>query len=287
MEKRIRSLFPLIRFLQTCLPVRLSTRLLQLSIPRVRLDATVKRVGVSADGVPCEWIIPGQTIPGRVLLYLHGGGFVYGLTPPHLRMCAWLAQKMNTPVLMVDYRLAPSHPFPASLEDCVTVYRWLLNQGFSPEDIVVAGDSAGGNLTITTMLKLREDGIPLPAAAACLSPVTDLTEKRDNQPTKDPMLPPGAVRFYSRSYVGENDPRNPLISPVFADLHGLPPLLIHVGEQEILREDAVRLEERAKASGLDVRLVVYPRMWHVWQAFLSLPQAVQSLEDIAQFLSSY
>jgi epsilon-lactone hydrolase len=287
-ENTIRAGFPLIRLMQTIMSPRQSARLLKYSMPLVRLDKEVTRESISAGGVPCEWITPKNSRAEQVLLYLHGGGFVFGQTPLHMHMGAWLAKKMGIRLLMVDYRLAPAHPFPAALEDCVTAYRWLLDQGFSAGNIVIAGDSAGGNLTITTMMQLRGSGIPLPAAAACLSPVTDLTEKSGNGGNiKDPLLPPKAVKFYSVSYLGDNDPRNPLISPVFGDLHGLPPLLVHVGEEEILRQDALRIVDRAKAAGVDARLEAYPRMWHVWQVYLALPQAVQSLEDISQFLVSH
>jgi acetyl esterase/lipase len=254
----------------------------------VQLDANVTREALSADGVPCEWITPKNSMTDQVLLYLHGGGFVLGLTPPHLHMVAHLARKMGIRALMVDYRLAPEYPFPAALDDCVTAYRWLVKQGISAQNIVVAGDSAGGNLTITSLMKLRDDGDPLPAAAACLSPATDITNKdHAHQEFKDPLLPPKATRFYTKSYVGHNDARDPLISPVFGDLHGLPPLLIHVGEDEILRDDAVRIASLAKSEGIDVRLEIYPRMWHVWQINLELPQAIQSLDDISQFLKAH
>jgi acetyl esterase/lipase len=137
-------------------------------------------------------------------------------------------------------------------------------------------------------MKLRDDGDPLPAAAACLSPATDITNKdHAHQEFKDPLLPPKATRFYTKSYVGHNDARDPLISPMFGDLHGLPPLLIHVGEDEILRDDAVRIASLAKSEGIDVRLEIYPRMWHVWQINLELPQAIQSLDDISQFLKAH
>jgi acetyl esterase/lipase len=203
-------------------------------------------------------------------------------------MGAYLAQKMGMRILMVDYRLAPDYPFPAALDDCVTAYLWLLKQGILAQNIVVAGDSAGGNLTITMLMKLRDSGNSLPAGAACLSPVTDLTTK-DNlrKGFKDPLLPSKSVKFYTQSYVGHNDAHNPLISPVFGNLRGLPPLLVHAGEDEILRDDAVHIASLAKSVDVDVRLEIYPRMWHVWQLYLSLPQAVQSLDDIAQFLRSH
>jgi len=287
-ERKARASLPIIRFMQAFLPLKVSRWLLKRGMARVELDADVTREAVSADGVPCEWVIPKHSKTDQVLLYLHGGGFVLGLTPPHLQMVAHLAKKMGIRALMVDYRLAPEHPFPAALDDCVTVYRWLLKQGFSARNIVVAGDSAGGNLTITSLMKLREDGDTLPVAAACLSPATDLTNKDNaHQEFKDPLLPPKATRFYTKSYVGNNDVRNPLISPVFGDLRSLPPLLAHVGEDEILRDDAVRIASLAKSENIDVRLEIYPRMWHVWQINLELPQAIQSLDDIAQFLKTH
>jgi acetyl esterase/lipase len=205
-----------------------------------------------------------------VLLYFHGGGFVFGMTPPHLQMGAYLAQKLGMRVLMVDYRLAPKHPYPAALNDCETAYFWLMKQGILSQNIVFAGDSAGGNLTLTLLMKLRDSGSPLPAAAVCLSPVTDLTP-RDKQPNefKDPLLPPKAVNLYNQSYLGNQDPHDPLVSPVCGNLRGLPPLLVHVGEEEILREDSVRISNLAKSAGVDVRLEIYPRMWHVWQLNLT------------------
>lgn len=287
-ESKVRLSFPLIRFMQSWMPLPVAGWLLKRSMTRVHLSASVRHEAISANGVPCVSITPHGNLPGRVFLYLHGGGFVFGLTPLHLHMGAYLAQKMSVQVLMVDYRLAPYHPFPAALDDCVTAYTWLLEQGFSAQDIVMAGDSAGGNLTITSMMKLRDAGFPLPAAAACLSPVIDLT-KKDLSITEfeDPLLPPKAIKLYTESYVGENDAHDPLISPAFGNLHHLPPLLVHVGEDEILRDDAVRLASLAEAAGVDVKVEIYPRMWHVWQLYLTLPQALQSLDEIAGFLASH
>lgn len=287
-ERRIRASLPIIRFMQTCIPLPVARWLLKQGMERVVLDADVIREAVTADGVPCEWLIPQNSPTDHVLLYLHGGGFVFGLTPLHLRMGAYLAQKMDMRILMVDYRTAPDFPFPAALDDCVTAYRWLLNQGIWARNIVVAGDSAGGNLTITLLMELRGRGNSLPAAAACLSPVTDLTPKDNLRPEfEDPLLSPKAVKFYRQSYVGNKDAHDPLISPVFGDLRGLPPLLVHAGEDEILRDDAVRIAGLAESAGVDLRLEIYPRMWHVWQLHLALPQAIQSLDDIAHFLKAH
>ena len=185
---------------------------------------------------------------------------------------------------MVYYRLAPEHPFPAALEDCVTAYRWLLKQDFSSQNMVMAGDSAGGNLTITTIMQLRDRGDALPVAAACLSPVTDFTARNQTSKAyKDPLLPAKAMKFYTQAYIGPHDAHNPLISPVFGNMSGLPPLLVHAGEDEILRDDAVRLVNSAKSAGVEAQLEIYPRMWHVWQLNLTLPQATQSLDDISHF----
>ena len=286
-ERKVRAGLPVIRFMQSHMSLPAANWFLKQGLARLRLDYDGTRRTVPADGVPCQWLIPQDSPADQALLYLHGGGFVFGLTPPRLQMGAYLARKMGTRILMVDYRLAPKHPFPAALDDCVVAYRWLLKQGISAQKIAVAGDSAGGNLTIALLMKLRDSGDPLPAAAACLSPVTDMTKDKVRPGFQDPLLPPKAVRLYTESYVGNNDAHNPLISPVFGNLRGLPPLLIHAGEDEILCDDAVRIHELAGAAGVDARLEVHPRMWHVWQLFLALPQAIQSLDDIAQFLRSH
>lgn len=285
-ERKIRASLPIIRFVQTHVPLSLSRRLIKQGLARTRLDTAATRDTVMADTVPCEWIVPRKLATDRVLLYLHGGGFVFGLTPQHLKMGECLAQKLGSRVLMVDYRLAPEHPFPAALDDCETAYSWLLKQDVLAKNIAVAGDSAGGNLTLTTIMKLRDEGYPLPVAAACLSPVTDLTTiDHGRAGFRDPLLPTNAVRMYHRSYVGHHDASDPLISPVFGNLRGMPPLLVHVGDDEILREDAIRIAKLAESAGVDVRLEIYPRMWHVWQINLTLPQAAQSLDDIARFLT--
>ena len=287
-EKKTRTFLPIISVVQTLMPLRLARFFIRRTTSRTVLDAGVHRESVIADGVACEWITPQNSLADKVLLYLHGGGFVYGITSMHLQMCAYLAEKMGMRVLMVDYRLAPDHPFPAAQDDCVTAYLWLLNQGISAKDIVIAGDSAGANLTLTVMMKLRDRELPLPAAAACLSPVVDLTaERQEKEGFKDPLLPPRAIKLYNQSYVGEHEARDALISPIFGDLNGLPPLLVHVGEQEVLCQDAMRITKLAESSGVEVRLEVFPRMWHVWQLHLALPQAVESLADVAQFLKSH
>lgn len=287
-ERNIRAALPITRFVNGYLPLPVTRWLLKQGLARVQLPADITREAVSADGAACEWLIPQNSPQDRVLLYLHGGGFVLGMTHLHLQMMAYMAQKMGIRVLMVDYRVAPDYPFPASLDDCVTAYRWLLKQGIPAQHIEIAGDSAGGNLTITTLMKLRDSGDPLPAAAACLSPVIDMTNREAAfKDVYDQILHPRAAKIYNQSYVANNDPQNPLISPAFGNWRNLPPLLVHAGDAEILRGDAVRIEQLAKEAGVDVRLEIYPGMWHVWQINLALPQAVESLNDIAQFLKSH
>ena len=287
-ERMIRSSLHFIRGMQKVLPHSLANRFNKIGVSRVQMDADMILEPVLADGVPCDWIIPPNNDPDKVMLYLHGGGFVYGQTPLHLQMGAYLAKKLGFRLLMVDYRTAPQDPFPAALNDCVTAYQWLRKQGILAQDIVIAGDSAGGNLTLATMLKLREEGHPLPTAAVCLSPVTDLTpEAHRREGFKDLVLSAKDVEFFNQAYLAGKDPHNPLISPACGDLAGLPSILVHVGDEEILREDAIYFAKVAEAAGVDVRLEVYPRMWHVWQLFLSLPQATQSLDEVAKFCRNH
>jgi len=284
-EEKIRKRLSAIRLFQTIISPSLSNRLLKMAVKRFHFVEGTSRETILANGVPCEWIIPQETPTKGVMIYIHGGGFVIGMTPNHLQMAGNLAGKMGIRTLMVDYRLAPKYPFPAALEDCVSVYKWVLAQGVSAKNIVIAGDSAGGNLTITSVMKLRELNIPLPVACACLSPVVDLTPNANHREGySDPLLPPKAARFYSASYVGNSDAKNPLVSPLYGDLSGLPPLLIHIGEDEVLRDSAVKFSRLAKEAGVNCTCQIYPKMWHVWQLFSELPQASQSLDEIKDFL---
>ncbi len=287
-EQRLQRGLGIARVVSAYLPLGLANWLIRQGARRVKLPPGVERAEVEADGVRCVWLLPPNAPADRVLLYLHGGGFVFGLSAQHLAMVAELTLQLGIRALLPDYRLAPHHPWPAALEDCLTVYRWLLRQGYPAQRIVVAGDSAGGNLTITLAMALRDAGEPLPAALACLSPVGDLSSSEERGRTfVDPVLHPRAIRRFNRSYIDGHDARHPLISPVFGDWHGLPPLLIHAGENELLREDAERMARAAQQAGAEVELAIYPRMWHVWQLNLELPQARDSLEKIAAFLRQH
>jgi len=245
----------------------------------------------NAGGVPAEWLQAEGANPERAILYIHGGAFVICSTATHRPLVARLAQVSLTPALSLDYRLAPEHPFPAALEDCLSAYRWLLENGYSPRSIVFGGDSAGGNLTLTTLLALRDAGEPLPAGAFCLSPLTDATSTGGSHQSKrqvDPIF--GNLEYPEKlieSYIHGHDPHDPLISPMHADLRGLPPLLLHVGEDEILLDDSVLLAERARAAGVDARVVVWPGMWHVFQAYyLFVAEAQESIRQIGEFILS-
>lgn len=188
--------------------------------------------------------------------------------------------------LAVDYRLAPEHPFPAALEDCLATYRWLLQSGISPQNITIGGLSAGGNLTLAMLLSLRDAGDPLPAAAVCLSAITDMELTGESfRSNSDPMLTADFTMRVVKQYVGNHERHSPLLSPLYGDLHGLPPILIQVGEDELLLSDATRLAERASTAGVDVTLEVWPKMWHGWHLFAPyLPEAQRAVDAIGRFV---
>ena len=251
-------------------------------------DVKVERVNVPA--APAEWLRPPSAVPGRVVLYLHGGGYVIGSPRSHRHLAAAIAGAAGASALLLDYRLAPEHPFPAAVEDATAAYRWLLDQATAPEHIVIAGDSAGGGLTVATVLALREARVPLPAGGVCISPWVDLTCSGASYRTMaeaDPIVRRAGVEEMAQAYLGTTSPRTPLASPLFADLRGLPPLLIHVGSDEVLLDDAVQLAERAKAAGVDATLEIYDRMIHVWHWFLPmLDEAQTAVEAIGRFVRS-
>lgn len=250
-----------------------------------RLPRGLEVEPVRVNDVAAEWLCPADVSFGRVILYLHGGGFVLGWHTSYRSMVSRLCRVCSARALAVDYRLAPEQPFPAALDDCVAAYRWLLSQGIAPQEIVIAGDSAGGNLTLSTLLALRDAGNPLPAGAVCLSPVTDLACSGESFTHKtDPLLDADWLRQVFQMYTNGHQTHVPLLSPLYADLGGLPPVLIQVGSDEILLSDSTRLAERAQAAGVDVTLDVWQGMWHVWQLFVPyLPEANKALETIGAF----
>lgn len=266
------------------------TRLDELGRHGFRLPREVLIRSVQVRGVHAEWVESALQTTKRVLLYLHGGGYCLGSPNTHRGLAARLAIAARARVLLVDYRLAPEHPFPAALEDALAAYHWLLEIGTAPNQISIGGDSAGGGLTLATAIRLREDRAPLPAALICLSPWVDLTFSGESIRTlaeRDPILhwrTLPSVHYYTGDYPANH----PLISPLFADLRHLPPTLIHVGSEEILLDDARRLAEKMKAAGVKVHLEIWPGMWHVFQVFAPLiPEAQQSIEKIGAFIQEH
>jgi epsilon-lactone hydrolase len=224
----------------------------------------------------------------RCILFLHGGGYIIG-SPSLYRHFTWrLATATRARVLSLDYRLAPEHPFPAALDDAVTGYQWVLANGVEPERVAVIGDSAGGGLALALLLRLRDQGIRLPAAAVALSPWTDLALTGASlalNATVDPMVNVAQMRRVVGYYLDGADPRLPYASPLYSDPAGLPPTLIQVGSDEVLRDDAVRMAERLRGAGCRVRLEIWPRMPHVWHLFVPLlPEARRAIEDIGTFV---
>jgi acetyl esterase/lipase len=253
---------------------------------RIPKDVTV--IDTKADGIRAKWISPFDEKTEKVILHLHGGGYVTGGMDSHLMMCIPMAQTLKTKILLPEYRLAPEHPFPAAVDDAVKVYRWMLAQGHSQKDIIISGDSAGGGLAIATVLALRDAGDPLPAAVICMSPWTDLTFTGPSHITKakaDCVLLTDVLREWAACYIGTEAPNHPHISPIYADFHDFPPLLIQVGSDEVLLDDSRMLAEKAKADGVDATLKVWDEMWHVWQALGDLiPESKKSFEEVGDFI---
>ena len=251
-------------------------------------EADIKCEPVSAGGVKAEWISAPGAIPGRVVLYLHGGGYVVGSIKTHRDLMGRVARAAKARVLGLDYRLAPEHPFPAAVDDSVAAYRWMLQQDLSPSRIAVAGDSAGGGLVVATLVAIRDAKLPMPATGVCLSPWVDLEGIGESMKTRahaDPVVQREGLTQMAAAYLGGKDARTPLAAPLYADLKGLPPLLIQVGDAETLLDDSNRLAQRARAAGVQVKLEVWPEMIHVFQLFAGfLPEGQQAVDGIGQYL---
>jgi phosphinothricin tripeptide acetyl hydrolase len=230
----------------------------------------VAREILNVNGVPAERLAPPGARTEAVLLYLHGGGYVLGSPASHRHMVAEIAGHAGVTALVPDYRLAPEHPHPAAVEDGLAAFRWLLGHAIIPERIVVAGDSAGGGLTVAVLVAAREAGLPMPSAAICVSPWTDLAATGASYETKaesDPLVKRDRLLWMAESYLGGAPPETPLAAPLHAQLEGLPELLIHVGAEEVLLDDSTRLAARAEAAGVPVTLEVWEEMIHVWHWF--------------------
>jgi len=256
-----------------------------------KIPSRVKVDALQIDDRYAEWFVPPDADSQHVILHFHGGGYVSGSVAIHKLFCIELANATGMRILLPEYRLAPENPFPAALDDALAVYRWLLGQGYEARNIIVSGDSAGGGLALATTLALRDTGEDIPGAVFCISPWTDLKLTGDayraNAKT-DPVLNIDDLRNWALCYTDEDNLSNPLVSPTYADFHGSPPMLIQVGSEEILLDDAASVAERAKAAGVDVTLRIWPGMWHVWHATGTwLPEARDALAEIGKFVREH
>ncbi len=249
-------------------------------------DIGVENVTVA--GRAAEWVKAPGSQTGRAILYLHGGGYVMGSPNTHRSLAGEISRAAQAAVLLIDYRLGPEHPFPAAVEDGVASYRWLLEQGFAPRSLAIAGDSAGGGLVVATLVSARDQGLPMPAAAVPISPWSDMTCSNESYKTRaeaDPMVGSGGIGDMARLYLQGADPKDPLASPNFASLRSLPPLLIHVGRDEVLLDDSIKLDQKAKADGVNSTLEIWEDMIHVWHAFHPmLPEGKQAIARVGEFL---
>jgi acetyl esterase/lipase len=249
-------------------------------------DATVEELTI--ENINADWVSVPESDDNRVVLYFHGGGYVIGSNVGYREFATRLARATRARVLLLNYRLAPENPFPAAVDDAVMAYRWLLGQGVAADRIMIAGDSAGGGLTIAALVALRDAGETLPACATCFSPWVDLTGSGDSAKpgaVDDPMVGSEGLQDMSRTYAGD-DLRNPLASPLYADLSSLPPTLVFVGTREILLNDATRIVDNARAAGVDTSLNVGEGLIHVWQLF-AVPEAAESLTQVGSFIAKH
>jgi len=254
-----------------------------------RLDSDCTAEPVTAGGVPGEWVSAPGADPGRNVLYLHGGGYTIGSIKTHRCLAGWVSRAAKARVLIIDYRLAPEHPCPAAVDDSLAAYRFMLDSGVNPARTVVAGDSAGGGLAVAALLAIRDAKLPLPAAAVCLSPWVDMEGTGESMKTKadvDPMVGPNLADM-AKAYLGGKDLRTPLASPLYADLKGLPPMLIQVGTAEVLLDDSSRLAQRAREAGVEVVYEPWENMIHVWQIFVPmLDESKQAVARIGEYIRS-
>ncbi|MBW2295862.1 MAG: alpha/beta hydrolase [Deltaproteobacteria bacterium] len=246
---------------------------------------------ISAAGVPAEWVTAHGSEPAKVVLYLHGGGYALGSIATHRGLTARIAVAAGTRVLSLGYRLAPETPFPGAVEDATAAYGFLLEQGIAPENIAIGGDSAGGGLTFATLVSLKDHGQPLPAAAFGLSPWIDLEGLGRSMKTRaaaDPMIQKDGLARFAKLYLADADPKNPLAAPLYADLSGLPPILIQVGTAETLLDDSIRIADRLREAGGSVELQQYQDLIHVFQAFAPIvPEAVEAIQKIGDFVKRH
>jgi acetyl esterase/lipase len=273
-------------------PVRVS-RAEQLALSEQIRDCTAEPTGVSfadvvAGGVPAQWVTPDGADTRRVIVHFHGGGYCFCSIRSHSRLVGHLAKAAGCRGLNVGYRLAPEHPHPAAVADALDAYRWLLGQGVEPGRIVVSGDSAGGGIAVAVLLKARDEGLPLPAAAVLMSPWVDLTMTADSVTTRadvDVRQDPIGTKWCASQYLAGQDPRQPSASPLHGDLTGLPPMYIQAGDWDILVDDSHHLADKARGCGVDVRLDLFPEMLHAHQLWVgNMPEADDAVARIGDYV---
>lgn len=257
---------------------------------KMKMPNGVTTASVDIHSINAEWIVPENPVESKVLMYIHGGGFISGSCETHRMHVAKFALGSSLKSLVFDYRLAPEDPFPAAVEDCVTVYKWLLEEGYAAEDIIVGGESAGGTLTLSLLLALKEQNVSLPKAAFSISPVTDLRCQADsfNYNAGNDIAPMGSWDVWTGFYIADNDPTLPLLSPQMGDYTGLPPLHICVGTHEIHYDDCVNVAQKAKEHGVEVTLSEWPEMVHAFPILSPLfPEAKNAMDEICAFVQTH
>jgi epsilon-lactone hydrolase len=250
----------------------------------VASDVKVEKVG--ANGVPCEWIVAPGADETRAIEWFHGGCYMFGSVNSHREMAGRMSRATGAGVLLVDYRRAPEHPCPAAVEDALAAYEWLRSRGIAASRITVGGDSAGSGITLAMMTLLRDRAQPLPACGVLFSAWVDLDCTGKPASLPDPLLDQAALRYLGCYYLGDRNPRDPIASPLYANLAGLPPILIQVGSAEFLLDDSHRLVEKLSAAGVQHKLHVWDGLFHVFQLYPPLPEAAEALREMAAFMTA-
>lgn len=282
---------PVARHLVRLVPERglwMSGALAQAVMPSARRGVGAERRQI--DGVPCDVLRPPSGEARRTVLYIHGGGFALHMPEFYRRIGALMADRLAADVLLPDYRLAPKHRYPAAPDDCLRVYMSLLEHGVSPRTLAVIGDSAGGNLALSLLLRLRDIGVPLPACAVAISPATDMTMRGASLQRNrhhDPLVPAEVLPLLARQYVDAELYAHPYASPAYGDFHGLPPLSVYAGASEVLLDDARVVAEAAWRDGVEAQLHVWDEMPHVFPLFQFLPEGRRAMDDILGFVRSH
>ena len=285
---------PMFKYVSSLERLRQFVDLSDKTIGRLAIPRNTRREPVAIPGADfdAEWVRPDDSEPERVILYLPGGAYVIRMPNTHTGMVSRLCRNANARALMAYYRLAPEYPFPACLDDALLAYRWLLKQGIDPGMIIIAGDSAGGGLTLSTLLAIKENKLPMPACAYMLSPLLDVSDQapsRWKNAMSDTALPAPKNRALNPRplYLGDNAPEDPLVSPINGNFAGLPPMYVQVSDSEMLLDDSLRLARRAHIYDVEVSVDIWRKVPHVWQAMSFLPESREALEKAGAYIRNH